>query len=66
MNIDNLYRNAEVYLEMSREKFDRQDYAGALASLVKAYEHNRELIQRLFALRVAEAQKEPTDTEISL
>ena len=62
MNIDNLYRNAEVYLEMSREKFDSQNYESSLSSAVKAYEHNRELIQRLFALRVAEAQKEPAGT----
>ena len=65
MNIDNLYYNAEVYLRMSRKNFDDGNYDTALASLVKAYEHNRELIQRLFALRVAEAQKEPAGTEIS-
>ncbi len=65
MNIDNLYRNAEVYLEMSREKFDRNDFGSALSSAVKSYEHTRKLIQQIYSLKIAATKNEPAGTEIS-
>lgn len=65
MNIDNHYRSAEVYLEMSRQKFDSKDYGTSIASLVKSYEHIRQLIQQVYALMISSDQKLPVETEIA-
>ena len=56
MNIENYLRNADVYLEMSREKFDRQDYKGALASLCKAYDNVCSIIEQVYKLNVESSQ----------
>lgn len=63
MNIENHFHSAEVYLEMAKEKFDRDEFAGCLASLVKAYEHNRRLIEHVYELSIASEQKSPAGTE---
>jgi len=52
MNFENHFNNAEVYLEMAKEKVTAQDYGSALASLAKAYENTRALIDQVYKLSV--------------
>lgn len=51
MNINDNFNSADVYLEMAKEKFARQDYEGALDSLFKAFSHTRALVEQVFKLQ---------------
>lgn len=56
MNLENEFSNAEVYLEMAKEKVAAHDYDSALASLTKVYEYTRMLLQVVYKLSVERSQ----------
>lgn len=55
MNIKKLFDNSQVYLEMAKEKLDREDYIGARDMLAKSYSLNRALLEHVATLVVDKA-----------
>lgn len=58
MNIYENFDNAEVYLEMAKEKLSRQDFDGSLAMLAEAYSHTRALLEQVYKLHALKTEVE--------
>ena len=61
MNINDHFNATEAYLEMANEKVQRNDYAGARASLTEAHDHIHELLDQIVKLEVLKADIELSD-----
>lgn len=58
MNIDNHIHNAKTYLDQANDKVANQDFDTALAMLVMAYSHTRELLEQVCKLKALKDEVE--------